>query len=184
MPPKRWCSLIATMMTLHNQQRKTSLDKRRGDRPRLTAPGTGRRPLLTLADRLLATALHQRLAPQQVAIATLSGVRPETIDTCIHDTRQLLDRPDTPSSSARTGSPAWKTSPIWPPPVLTLALGPASPHEPDRLGNGQRQPSRPAGRNRCGSVPESIRPVPLLDSLPTLCNPPLPGAAQVGIKTR
>ncbi len=140
MPPQRWCSLIATMMTLHNQQRKPSLDKRRGDRPRLTAPGTGRRPLLTLADRLLATALHQRLAPQQVAIATLSGVRPETIDTCIHDTRQLLDRPDMPSSSARTGSPACKTSPIWPPPraqpVLTLALGPASPHEPDRLRSG------------------------------------------------
>lgn len=62
MPPQRWCSLIATMMTLHDQQRETSLDKRRGHCPRLTAPGTGRRPLLTLADRLLATALHQHLA--------------------------------------------------------------------------------------------------------------------------
>jgi hypothetical protein len=126
MPPQRWCSLIATMMTLHDQQRETSLDKLRGHRPRLTAPGTGRRPLLTLADRLLATALHQCLAPPQVAIATLSGVRPETIDTRIRDTRQLWTRPDTPSSPTRTGSPAWKTSPIWPPPraqpVLTLAL--------------------------------------------------------------
>src|SRR5690242_12266574 len=78
-------------MTLHHQQRETSLDKRRGHRPRLTAPGTGRRPLLTLADRLLAV-LHQRLALPQVAVATLFSVRPETINKRIRDIRQLLEQ--------------------------------------------------------------------------------------------
>ena len=79
-------------MTLHDQQRETSLDKRRGHRPRLAAPGTGRRPVLTLADRLLATILHQHLALPQVAIATLFSVRPETINKRIRDIRQLLDQ--------------------------------------------------------------------------------------------
>ena len=59
-------------MTLHDQQRETSLDKRRGHRPCIKAgPRTGRRPVLTLADRLLATILQYRLAPPQVAIAAL-----------------------------------------------------------------------------------------------------------------
>jgi len=79
-------------MTLHDQQRETSLDARRGHRPRLAAPGTGRRPVLTLADRLLATTLHQRLALPQVTIAALFSVRPETINRHIRDIRQLLDQ--------------------------------------------------------------------------------------------
>jgi hypothetical protein len=79
-------------MTLHDQQREASLSRRRGHRPRLAAPGTGRRPVLTLADRLLATALYQRLALPQVAIAALFSVRPETINKRIRDIRQLLDQ--------------------------------------------------------------------------------------------
>jgi len=92
LPAQEWDTLIAALMTLHDQQRETSLDKRRGHRPRLAAPGTGRRPLLTLADRLLATILHQRLALPQVAIAALFSVRPETINKRIRDIRQLLDQ--------------------------------------------------------------------------------------------
>ena len=46
----------------------------------------------TLADRLLATVLHQRLALPQVAIAALFGVRPETINKRIRDIRQLLEQ--------------------------------------------------------------------------------------------
>jgi transposase len=92
LPAQEWDALIATLMTLHAQQRETSLDKRRGHRPRLAAPGTGRRPVLTLADRLLATILHQRLALPQVTIATLFSVRAETINKRIRDTRQLLDQ--------------------------------------------------------------------------------------------
>jgi hypothetical protein len=90
LPAPQWDALIAALMTLHNQQRETSLDARRGYRPRLTAPGTGRRPILTLADRLLAAILHQRLALPQVAIAALFTVRPETINKRIRDIRQLL----------------------------------------------------------------------------------------------
>jgi hypothetical protein len=92
LPAQDWDALIGTLMTLHDQQRETSLDQRRGHRPRLAAPGTGRRPVLTLADRLLATVLHQRHAVPQVAIAALSGVRPETINRRIRDIRQLLDQ--------------------------------------------------------------------------------------------
>jgi hypothetical protein len=92
LPAGEWGALIATLMTLHDQQREASLDKRRGHRPRLAAPGTGRRPVLTLADRLLATTLHQRLALPQVAIAALFSVRPETINKRIRDVRQLLDQ--------------------------------------------------------------------------------------------
>jgi DDE family transposase len=92
LPPPEWDTLIAALMTLHDQQRETSLDKRRGHRPRLTAPGTGRRPVLTLADRLLATILHQRLALPQVTVADLLSVRPETINRRIRDIRQLLDQ--------------------------------------------------------------------------------------------
>jgi hypothetical protein len=92
LPAHEWDALIAALMMLHDQQRETSLDKRRGHRPRLTAPGTGRRPVLTLADRLLATILHQRLALPQVAIAALFSVRPETINKRIRDIRQLLEQ--------------------------------------------------------------------------------------------
>jgi hypothetical protein len=92
LPAAEWNALTATLMTLHDQQRETSLDKRRGHRPRLTAPGTGRRAVLTLAGRLLVTVLHQRLALPQVAIAALFGVRPETVNKRIRDIRQLLDQ--------------------------------------------------------------------------------------------
>ncbi len=87
---QEWDALIAALMTLHDQQREADLDKRRGHRPRLAAPGTGRRPVLTLADRLLAATLHQRLALPQVAIAALFSVRPETINRRIREIRQLL----------------------------------------------------------------------------------------------
>src|SRR5438093_817829 len=55
-----------------------------------TTTRTGRRPVLTLADRLLAATLHQRLALPQTAIAALFGVRPETINRHIREIRQLL----------------------------------------------------------------------------------------------
>jgi transposase len=92
LPFQEWDTLIAALMSLHDQQRETSLDKRRGHRPRLAAPGAGRRPVLTLADRFLAAILHQRLALPQVAIAALFAVRPETINKRIRDIRQLLDQ--------------------------------------------------------------------------------------------
>jgi len=92
LPAQDWDAMIAVLMALHDQQREMRLDKRRGHRPRLIASGPGRRPVLTLADRLLAAFLHQRLALPQTAIALLFGVRPETINKRIHDIRQLLEQ--------------------------------------------------------------------------------------------
>ncbi len=92
LPAQQRDALIAARMTPHDQQREMSLDKRRGHRPRLIAPGVGRRRVLTLADRLLTAIQHQRLALPQTAIAALSGVRPETVNKRIRDIRQLLDQ--------------------------------------------------------------------------------------------
>jgi DDE superfamily endonuclease len=87
-----WNALITALTSLHQQQREAELDKRRGHRPRKTRSGAGRRPTLTLADRLLATVLHHRHALSQVAVAALFSVRPETINRRIRDTRDLLDQ--------------------------------------------------------------------------------------------
>jgi len=92
LPATEWDTLITTMTTLHHEQREAELDKRRGHRPRQARPGAGRRPGLTLADRLLATVLHRRHAPPQIAIAALFGVRPETINRRIRDTQNLLEQ--------------------------------------------------------------------------------------------
>jgi hypothetical protein len=92
LPAQQWEALITRLLTLHDQQREASLAKRRGHRPRLTAPGSGRRPVLTLADRLLATALHHRLGLPQTAIAALFSIRPETINRHIREIRQLLQQ--------------------------------------------------------------------------------------------
>jgi transposase len=92
LPPAEWDALIATLTTLHEAQREAELDNRRGHRPRVKGDGgTGRRPILTLADRLLAALLHYRLAMPQVTIATLFNVHPGTINRRIRDIRQLLD---------------------------------------------------------------------------------------------
>jgi len=92
LPAQEWDALIIRLMALHGQQREASLDKRRGHRPRLAAPGTGRRPVLTLADRLLATILGQRLHLPHTDIAALFSVHPQTISRRIRDIHQLLDQ--------------------------------------------------------------------------------------------
>ncbi|SHH95852.1 ISAzo13 family transposase [Streptomyces sp. 3214.6] len=91
LPPHEWDTLITTLTTLHEAQRETHLDKRRGHRPRAKGDGnTGRRPILTLADRLLAAVLHYRHGLPQIAIAALFNVRPETINRRLRDIRELL----------------------------------------------------------------------------------------------
>jgi hypothetical protein len=92
LPAPEWDALIPTLTTLHDQQREAALDERRGHQPRQAAPGPGRRPVLTLADRLLATILHHRHGLPKVAIAALLGVRPETIGKRIRDVSQLLEQ--------------------------------------------------------------------------------------------
>ena len=89
LPTRQWNTLIGTLLTLHDQQREANLYSQRG-RTRRNAPGAGRRPTLTLADRLLATVLHQRLALPQTAIATLFNVNPHTISRHIRNVHQIL----------------------------------------------------------------------------------------------
>jgi hypothetical protein len=89
LPAPQWNTLIGTLLSLHDQQREASLYSRRG-RTRLVAPGAGRRPTLTLADRLLATVLHQRLELPQTVIAALFNVNPHTISRHIRDIHQTL----------------------------------------------------------------------------------------------
>ena len=90
LPAGEWDALVTRLMTLHDQLREADLGKRRGHRPRLIAPGPGRRPVLTLAGRLLATVLHHHLGLPQTAVAALVSVRPETINRRIREIRQLL----------------------------------------------------------------------------------------------
>ncbi len=78
------------------------LQRRRGNRPRQAAPGTGHRPGLTLADRLLAALLHDRLGLPQVAIAQLFGATPFTVNRRIRKVRQLLDQDGTTIDPAPT----------------------------------------------------------------------------------
>ncbi|MFD5514214.1 transposase domain-containing protein [Streptomyces sp. NPDC127051] len=97
MPVPEREALITTLTALHESQRETALDKRRGHRPRVKGDGTtGRRPILTLADQLLATLLHQRLGLPQAAIASLFAVTPFAINRRIRDIRQLLKDVTTP----------------------------------------------------------------------------------------
>ena len=92
LPAQQWDALITTLMALHAQHREASLHKRRGHRPRLAAPGTGRRPVLTLADRLLATIPGHRLHLPHTDIAALFSVHPKTISRRIRDIHQLLNQ--------------------------------------------------------------------------------------------
>ena len=59
MPAARWDDLLARLTLPLQTQREARLYTLRG-RARRTPPGSGRRPLLTLEDRLLATILDQR----------------------------------------------------------------------------------------------------------------------------
>ncbi|WNV83888.1 ISAzo13 family transposase [Umezawaea sp. Da 62-37] len=93
LPTHDWHNVIAALTAPHEDQREAQLVTRRGHRPRHKGgPDTGRRPILTLVDRLLATVLHYRSGLPQVAVAALFGVRPETINKRIRDIRILLEQ--------------------------------------------------------------------------------------------
>ncbi|MFJ9007826.1 hypothetical protein [Streptomyces canus] len=90
LPSAQWDTRITTLTALHEAQRETHLGKRRGHRPRAKGDGsTGRRPILTLADRVLATVLLYRHGLPQVAIAALFSVCPEPINRRLRDVREL-----------------------------------------------------------------------------------------------
>jgi hypothetical protein len=126
----QWHALIGTITTLQHEQREAELDKRRAHRPRKTRSGTARRPSLTLADRLLATVLHHRLALPHVAVAALFSIRPETSNRWIRDTRRLLQQAghtiqpaDTPLSGLDDLYDFATTAGLAVPPRITTASG-------------------------------------------------------------
>jgi hypothetical protein len=87
--PTTACTDLLTRLTItHDAQREADLHHRRGHPRRKT--GSGRRPHLNPADRLLATLLHQRFRMPQQAIANLFGVSYTTINNTIRQTRRLL----------------------------------------------------------------------------------------------
>jgi hypothetical protein len=103
MADSEFTDLVDRLLTLHHVQREDHLHQRRGARPRLVGNGTtGRRPILTLPDRLLAAILHHRLALPQTAIAALFGVTPETVNRRLRDVRRLLEHDGTTIRPAPT----------------------------------------------------------------------------------
>jgi transposase len=98
--------LAAALAGPWSTQREQDRHQRRGsDRQR--APGAGPPPKLTLADRVLATLLHQHLALPYPLLAQLLGVNRTTISRAIQETRPLLNQhglatPGTPAARLRT----------------------------------------------------------------------------------
>jgi hypothetical protein len=90
-PPREWDELISRLTLPRHTQREADLHHQRGG-PRRVAPGTGRHPALTLADRVLITVLHQRLSLSQAALAELFQVTPMTANRAIRQIRPLLDQ--------------------------------------------------------------------------------------------
>ena len=81
--------LAAALTGPWSTQREQDRRQRRGsDRQR--APGAGAPPKLTLADRVLATLLHQHLTLPHPLLAQLLGVNRTTISRAIQETRPLL----------------------------------------------------------------------------------------------
>lgn len=70
--------------------REAALHRRRGHRPRQHAPGTGRRPRITLAAKLLAVILRDRHGLPCHAVAALLGIRHELTSRYTSDIRRLL----------------------------------------------------------------------------------------------
>jgi hypothetical protein len=84
-----WDELLEQLGVARHAQREAALHHRRG-RVRRTAAGTGRKALLTLADRAAITLLYQRFSPPQRTLAALFGITQQTVYKVIHQTRPLL----------------------------------------------------------------------------------------------
>ncbi|MFE5827740.1 ISAzo13 family transposase [Streptomyces erythrochromogenes] len=104
-PHDQWDQLITDLAAARETQREEALHQRRGgDRQKAASVGLyrGRRPGLTLVDRLLATLLYQRFKLPQVAIAPLFTVTPTTLNRAISQTRRLLHDIGQPLEPAAT----------------------------------------------------------------------------------
>jgi hypothetical protein len=85
-------ALAPEWQALHELDRTT----RRDGSPRRRALGGGRKPKLDLADRVLATVLHQHLALPPTVLAQLFTVSKDVIRQTIHEISELMDRTDQP----------------------------------------------------------------------------------------
>lgn len=90
MPTTEWNHLLTRLTVPHQAQREADLHNKRGRPRRRTHPG--RRPQTTLADRLLATVLHQRFGTPCPVIADLFGLHFTTIHAMVRQTRHLLNQ--------------------------------------------------------------------------------------------
>ena len=80
--------------------REAALHRRRGYRPRQQPPGTGRRPRITLAAKVLAVILRDRHGLPCHAVAALLGIRHELTSRYTSDTRRLLTQAGHPIQPA------------------------------------------------------------------------------------
>ena len=86
-------TLITRLLTPRDTQREAALHSRRGGH-RHTAKGPGRRPTLTLADRVVLTLIHDRFRLPVKDITKLFDIGQTTANKVIRDTRQLLNQID------------------------------------------------------------------------------------------
>ncbi len=90
MPGPALDALTAALTAPAAALRQARLNRRRGDRPSQLAPGTGRRPALTLTSKILAVILRDRHHLPQTAIAALYQIRADTLSRNISEIRRLL----------------------------------------------------------------------------------------------
>jgi hypothetical protein len=86
-----WDRLLVALTAAEEVRREAILGEQRGHPRRHGGPTIGRRSALTLADRLAAALLHDRLGLPERLVAELFGVHLQTINRQILDTRALLD---------------------------------------------------------------------------------------------
>jgi hypothetical protein len=87
--PHQWDELMEKLAVARNAQREVILHDRRGN-PRQAAPGTGRKAVLTLDDRVAMTLLDLRFSVPKRILEELFAVSRTTINKVIKQTRPLL----------------------------------------------------------------------------------------------
>ena len=107
LPAAEWDALTAALMTLHDQQREASLDKRRGHRPRLDRPGN--RPPPRPHPRRPAPGRHPALPP-----GAAPGGHRGTIWRAARDGQQAHPRHPPAPGPGRTHHPAQPAPPRQP----------------------------------------------------------------------
>ncbi|MEU2026734.1 transposase family protein [Streptomyces sp. NPDC016469] len=98
--------LIDMLTPAMDVQREQVLRTRR-DHERLVAPGTGAKPKLTSADRVLATVLHLRKLATMALLGQLFNTTAMTVSRAAKDVRPLLEAHGIhiPASTARFRTP-------------------------------------------------------------------------------